>query len=114
MNSVYRLVAERRDKNQSIKRKRNMKNFNIFRNYVEEVPLDTSRGNNLSQPVLRKRTISDQLQAHRSSQNYLNKRLSNDVVMNNLKNHLQIIEEKLEILGKKVDDLSVIYSLKKK
>lgn len=37
MASIYKLVAERRDRNQSIKRRRNNRNMNMFKETVEDI-----------------------------------------------------------------------------
>lgn len=37
MASIYKLVAERRDRNQSIKRRRNHRNMNMFKESVDEI-----------------------------------------------------------------------------
>lgn len=59
MASIYRLVAERKDRNQSLKRKRNIKNLYMFnQGSMEEIKLRRPELNRTQ--TMRKRTISDQ------------------------------------------------------
>lgn len=56
--SIYKLVAERRDRNQSLKRKRNNRNLNLFKDSVDESRDIQYRSTMLKN--LRYRTVSEQ------------------------------------------------------
>ena len=58
MMSIYKLVAERRDRNQSLKRKRNNRNLNLFKDSVDESRDIQYRSTMLKN--LRYRTVSEQ------------------------------------------------------
>lgn len=108
MASIYKLVAERRDRNQSIRRKRNNKNLNLFKDSIEE-DVHYRRPGIYRDQTLRKRTVSDQaaandLQAPQTSYNA--RRPSNELLMINIKNKLKDVDSKIDALTRKVDDLT--------
>jgi hypothetical protein len=114
MTSIYRLVAERRDRNQSIRRKRSTRNLNFFKESVEEIQL---RRPIFSRTLtMRQRTVSDQ--PYQRESNPLPpqgiRKASNDIVLLNIKNQIREVEEKVDFLGKKMDELAdIILSHKK-
>lgn len=120
MTSIYRLVAERRDRNQSIRRKRNTRNLNMFKDSVEEIQLRRPVFSRTQ--TMRQRTFSDQLYAQRDSnplppqmpfQGAGIRKQSNEIVMLNIKNQLKDVETKVDTLSKKMEQISdAILSLK--
>jgi hypothetical protein len=115
MASIYRLVAERRDKNQSIRRKRNTRNLNLFKESVEEIQLrrpPLSR----TQTMMRQRTVSDQpfqrdSQRDSATLNHFPpnstsiRKQSNDIVMLNIKNQLKDVEAKVDVMSKRLEEI---------
>ncbi|CRL07025.1 CLUMA_CG019970, isoform A [Clunio marinus] len=103
MASIYKLVAERRDRNQSMRRKRNNRNINLFKESFDEVIY--------RQPTLhrnqtwRQRTISDQPPS-RDTSSFGARRSTNDIPMVNIRNQLKEVETKLDVLMKRIDELS--------
>ena len=112
MASIYRLVAERRDRNQSLKRKRNTKNLNIFKESIEEIQLrrpELSRAQSF-----RKRTVSDQLAMTKNekSQHDVESigilKKTNDVFIVNVKNQLSDLHSKIDNLNRKIEEMSKV------
>lgn len=106
MASIYKLVAERRDRNQSIKRKRKDRNINLFKDSIEEVQF--------RRPALyrtmtqRHHTVSDQpsIQGLQHPVPPLPvRRPTYDPLLLNVKNQIKNVETKVDTLTKKVDDL---------
>lgn len=109
MASVYKLVAERRDRNQSMRRKRNARNINLFKDSLEEVEYRRPALNRNN--TFRQRTVSDQnhgqdLLRPRNNTVVGIRKSSNDVLMINVKNQLKDVDSKLEVLTKKIDELA--------
>ena len=109
MTSIYKLVAERRDRNQSMKRKRNNRNINLFKDSIDEV--------HYRQPALyrnntfRQRTVSDQppgkeLKLPLAPSTTNARRPTNDILMINIKNQIKDVDTKVDVLTKKIDELS--------
>lgn len=107
MASIYKLVAERRDRNQSMRRKRKERNMFMFKDSIEEVEFRRpALQRNFTQ---RQRTVSDQppfqglqlpvppLPARRPTY---------DPLLLNVKNQIKNVDTKVDALTKKVDDLS--------
>lgn len=100
MASIYKLVAERRDRNQSIKRKRNNRNINLFKESIENV--EYRRTPLYRNATLRSRTFSDQPpQAPFGS-----RRGTNELPMTNIKSQINNVDSKVDTLVKKIDDLT--------
>lgn len=98
MTSIYKLVAERRDRNQSFRRKRNKKNLHLFKDSIdekieEEVELRTNVLRNL-----RNRTISEQPNQNVFSKIQLHPKKSNDILLNNLRNQVNDVNVKVDNL----------------
>lgn len=101
MTSIYKLVAERRDRNQSFRRKRNRKNLHIFKDSIDdkiEEEEEVVYRNNILRS-LRNRTISDQP----NNQDLMNRlplqpRRSNDVALVNLRNQINDVNVKVDDL----------------
>ena len=114
MVSIYRLVAERRDRNQSLKRKRNAKNLNIFKDSIEEIQLRRPEMNRAQS--FRKRTASDQLTMPKSSKPQVQNdrdsigilKKTNDIFIVNVKNQLSDLNLKLDSLNKKIEEMSKV------
>lgn len=107
MASIYKLVAERRDRNQSIKRKRNNRNINLFKDSIEEVQY--RRPTLYRNVTLRNRTVSDQphgqdLQLPPVQMSV--RRGTNDLPMSMFKNQINVVDSKVDVLVKKIDELS--------
>lgn len=108
MASIYKLVAERRDRNQSMKRKRKDRNINLFKESIEEVQY--------RRPILhrnltmRQRTVSDQpgqdLPPTGVSALISNRRPTSDVTIFNIKNQVKDVDTKIDTLSKKIDELA--------
>lgn len=118
MASIYRLVAERRDRNQSLKRKRNTKNLNIFKDSIEEIQLRRPELNRAQS--FRKRTASDQLAMPKSNKSQTQHdvestgilKKTNDIFIVNVKNQLSDLNLKIDSLSKKIEEMSKIISPK--
>lgn len=105
MLSIYKLVAERRDRNQSIRRKNHYRNMSFFEG--------SRRLNNLENEVetrkhstnyLRYRTVSDNPQVKiNKPQNLRSNSADNDLL---LKEILQKLENSQIVLTKKLDEIS--------
>jgi hypothetical protein len=105
MASIYKLVAERRDRNQSIKRKRNNRNINLFKESIDEVQY--RRPTLYRNATLRSRTISDQPQVNDLQVPFEPRRGTNELgPMNNFKNQINNVDTKVDALVKKIDELS--------
>lgn len=109
MASIYKLVAERRDRNQSLRRKRNARNINFFKDSMEEA-VEYRRPALYRHHTLRQRTVSDQpqgqdLQIPRPPSVGIRK-LTNDIHLINIKNQIREVDSKIDGLAKKVDDLT--------
>lgn len=111
MTSIYKLVAERRDRNQSIKRKRSNRNINLFKDSIEEVQYrrpTLSRNNATTE-----RAVSDQPPREQMLRFASVRRPTNDIVMMNVKNQIKDVDTKVDALTKKVDELTkVLLSLR--
>lgn len=108
MTSIYKLVAERRDRNQSIRRKRNNRNMNLFKDSIEEVQY---RRPALNQNItFRQRTVSDQPPGKDlglpSDSNIRSRRPTSDILVVNIKNQIKSVETKVDTLTKKIEELS--------
>lgn len=104
MASVYKLVAERRDRNQSIKRKRNNRNINLFKESIEEVQY--RRPQLYRNATLRSRTVSDQPHPNDLHVPFSVRRGTNELPMSNIKNQINNVDAKVDALVKKIDELS--------
>jgi hypothetical protein len=107
MASIYKLVAERRDRNQSIKRKRNNRNINLFKDSIEEVQY--RRPTLYRNLTLRTRTVSDQPHGHDLSLPPVlmgSRRGTNDLPMTSIKSQINAVDSKVDTLVKKIDELS--------
>lgn len=109
MGSIYKLVAERRDRNQSIRRKKNARNLNLFKDSLDEVDLRRPALNR--NHTLRQRTVSDQ----NPGQDFLRPRTNTlvgirksttDVSMINIKNQIKDVDSKVATLTCKIDELT--------
>lgn len=107
MLSIYKLVAERRDRNQSIRRKNHYRNLSYFEgsrrfnNHENEVETRKHSTN-----YLRYRTVSDnpQIKIKDKSPNLqLNKESENDLLFKEI---LQKLETNQTVLTKKLDEIS--------
>jgi hypothetical protein len=106
MASIYKLVAERRDRNQSIRRKRKDRNINLFKDSIEEVQYrQPTLYRNLT---LRTRTVSDQppIQDLQLPPNPSGRKPTTDVFTINVKSQIKDLDTKVETLTKKIDELS--------
>jgi hypothetical protein len=109
MTSIYKLVAERRDRNQSIKRKRSNKNINLFKDSIEEVQY---RRPTLSGSYkFAQRAVSDQPPRDQIMRSASVRRPTNDISMINVKNQIKDVDTKVDALTKKVDELTKVLSL---
>lgn len=109
MASIYKLVAERRDRNQSMRRKRQVRNINLFKDSIDDVeyrcqPLYRNQ-------TLRQRTVSDQNTRNGTLRPRTNtvvgiRKSTNDVLMINIKNQVKDVDAKVEALSKKLDELT--------
>lgn len=106
MASIYKLVAERRDRNQSMRRKRNNRNINLFKDSIEEVQY--RRPAFFRNSTFRQRTVSDQPPGKELKPilTASAKRSTSDVFTINVKNQLKDIDSKVDALTKKIDELS--------
>ena len=108
MTSIYKLVAERRDRNQSMRRKRNTRNINLFKESIEDVEYRRP-GLNRNQSY-RQRTVSDQPTGRElpipPTLNLGNRRPTNDLLLANIKNQVKDVETKVDSLTKKLDEMS--------
>lgn len=103
MTAVYKLVAERRDRNQSMKRKRNNRNLNMFKESIEDVEV-VCRNKELRN--FRQRTVSEQPPRNTisvplpkdSSKNQTSAK-SQEIIMINLKNQINEMNKKVESLN---------------
>lgn len=108
MLSIYKLVAERRDRNQSIRRKNHYRNLSFFEgsrrfnnNHVENEVETRKHSTN----YLRYRTVSDnpQIKIKDKSPNLRSNSTDNDLL---LKEILQKLENSQIVLTKKLDEIS--------
>lgn len=108
MASIYKLVAERRDRNQSMRRKKNSRNINLFKDSIDEVQYRSPAL--LRNQTLRLRTLSDQPPGHDlpipPATGFGSRRPTNDILMINIKNQIKDVDVKVDSLAKKIDDLS--------
>lgn len=107
MASIYKLVAERRDRNQSIKRKRNNRNMNLFKDSMEEV--EYRRPALYRNVTLRNRTVSDQPHGQDLQLPPVPlgpRRATNELPINNIRNQIKEVDTKVDALVKKIDELS--------
>lgn len=107
MLSIYKLVAERRDRNQSIRRKNHYRNLSFFedsrRFNPQEHEVETRKH---STNYLRYRTVSDNPQVVKiqdKSANIRSNSAENDLI---LKDILQRLENNQIILTKKLEEIS--------
>lgn len=120
MASIYRLVAERRDRNQSLKRKRNMKNLNIFKDSIEEIQLRRPEMNRAQS--FRKRTVSDQLTMPKSPKTQTKPdvesigilKKTDDIFIVNVKKQLSDLNTKIDSLSEKIEEMSKVIVNKNK
>jgi len=105
MASIYKLVAERRDRNQSIKRRRNNRNINLFKDSIEEVQF--RRPEMYRNATVRHRTVSDQQTIPDSlpPPGPAFRRPTSDILMVNIKNQIKDVDVKVDALTKKLDEL---------
>jgi hypothetical protein len=107
MASIYKLVAERRDRNQSMKRKRRDRNMNLFKDSFEEVQYRrTTLNRNLT---LHGRTVSDQPQGHDLQLPPVPlgvRRATTELPTNNIESQIKDVDLKVDALIKKIDELS--------
>ena len=108
MASIYKLVAERRDRNQSMRRKKSARNINLFKDSLEGVEI--RRPALYRHQTFRQRTVSDQpntreLQLPRGPTISIRKS-SSDISMINIKNQIKDVDTKIGALTKKLDDLA--------
>lgn len=103
MLSIYKLVAERRDRNQSIRRKNHYRNLSFFegsrRFNPQEHEVETRKH---STNYLRYRTVSDNPQVKIPDKS-ANLRAENDLI---LKDILQRLENNQTVLTKKLEEIS--------
>jgi hypothetical protein len=105
MGSIYKLVAERRDRNQSIKRKRNNRNINLFKESIEEV--EFRRPQQLYRnATFRSRTVSDQPHANDLQVPFASRRGTNEFPMSSFKSQIGKVDTKVDALVKKIDEMS--------
>lgn len=107
MGSIYKLVAERRDRNQSIKRKRNNKNINLFKESIEEIQYRRPQLYR-NATSYRGRTVSDQLQLQTNDLQvpFGPRRATNELPASNIKHQLDDVNTKVDALVKKIDEMS--------
>lgn len=109
MASIYKLVAERRDRNQSMKRKRKDRNINLFKESIEEIQY--------RRPILhrnltmRQRTVSDQPPGQELPPSAIAapssiRRPTSDVTIFNIKNQVKDVDTKIDLLSRKIDELA--------
>jgi hypothetical protein len=104
MGSIYKLVAERRDRNQSIKRKRNNRNINLFKESLEEV--EFRRPTLYRHATLRNRTVSDQPHANDLQLPFPARRGTNELIVGSFKSPISKIDTKIDTLVKKIEEMS--------
>lgn len=126
MALIYRLVAERRDRSHSLRKKRSTKNLNMFKDSIEEIQLRRPEFSRMQ--TMRKRTVSDQPvlignDTKHSTQRDSNERYSgnsgilkksNDVLMTNMKNQLNDLNLKVENLSIKIEELTKLILVNQK
>lgn len=115
MASIYKLVAERRDRNQSVKRRRNNRNMSMFKESVEDVEYRRP------QPIYRslnsrQRTYSDlpppnkSLPLKSATQMSAKMKSMDSLTLSNLRSQIIEIDRKFEELNanvsKKLDTLT--------
>lgn len=107
MLSIYKLVAERRDRNQSIRRKNHYRNLSFFEgsrrfNNNQENVVETRKH---STNYLRYRTVSDnpQVKIKDKSPNSQTNSTENEII---LKEILQRLENNQIVLTKKLEEIS--------
>lgn len=110
MASIYKLVAERRDRNQSMKRKRNSRNINLFKDSIEE-QVQYRRPALYRNYTYRQRAVSDQPPGRETQPplplvSSIRRPASNDIAMVNVKNQIKDVDTKVESLNKKIDELT--------
>lgn len=108
MASIYKLVAERRDRNQSMRRKRNTRNINLFKDSLDDV--EFRRPTLYRNQTFRQRTVSDQQTRQELQVPTLPsigmRRPTSDVLMINIKNQVKDVDMKIDKLTKRIDELS--------
>jgi hypothetical protein len=100
MTSIYKLVAERRDRNQSIKRKRHKNNLFLFKDSIEEEAEVQIRQNILRN--LRNRTVSEQPHADLFLGLPGQSRKSCDIALTNLKNQINDLNNRVDNLTQSI------------
>lgn len=108
MAKIYKLVAERRDRNQSMRRKRNTRNINLFKDSLDSV--EYRRPALYRNQTFRQRTVSDQ-QPRQELQIPIApsigmKRPTSDISTINIKNQIKDVDTKVDALAKKIDELT--------
>lgn len=115
MASIYKLVAERRDRNQSIKRRRNNRNMNLFKESIEDV--EYRRPQPIYRSLIsRQRTYSDlpplnkNLPLKPSTQMSTKMKSVDSLSLANLRTQIMEVDRKFEELNanvsKKLDTLT--------
>jgi hypothetical protein len=109
MAKIYKLVAERRDRNQSMRRKRKDRNINLFKESIDS-EVEYRRPTLYRNVTMRQRTVSDQ-QPGRDLQlppfsGASSRRPSYDLLMANIKNQVKEVDTKVDSLTRKIDELS--------
>lgn len=93
MASINKLVAERSDRNQSLKRKRESRGLTFSKNNIEEV-------------TFRRPIISNQKTTPDMQWPIPQPRPTYDPLLLNVKNQIKIVDKKLDLLIKKFDEFS--------
>ena len=107
MASIYKLVAERRDRNQSIKRRRNNRNMNMFKESIDEV--EYRRPQPIYRSLIsRQRTYSDlplpnkNLPLKSVTQMSTKLKSIDNLTLANLRTQIMEVDRKFEELNKNV------------
>lgn len=104
--SIYKLVAERRDRNQSIRRRKHEQNYNFFSRSFNYDSMKDVKIRNHSSRVSGPRTVSDISHQYSGKQ----KNLVTDNAAQTNKGNLAELTQKLtefqEVFAKKMDDIS--------
>lgn len=108
MTSIYKLVAERRDRNQSMRRKRNNRNISLFKDSIEDVQY--RQPSVYRNSTFRQRAVSDQVPGQHLKlpqvPNVPARRPTSDILMINIMNQVKDVDTKVDALAKKIDELS--------
>lgn len=110
--SIYKLVAERRDRNQSIRRKKKNSNYSFFKRTISHQDSDPVQLRKFSSSNLRLRTLSENpngfhsLHSRMSRDDRISEEPSRMSNANELMEMLQKMEKNQEAFMKKLQDIN--------